>query len=73
MKRYTIQTPFNIYHFTASKWAHPVHNHTYYEIIFILQGNGKHQINGNLVEYQEGDVFLLGPEDSHNFEIDELT
>ncbi|MEC3965850.1 AraC family ligand binding domain-containing protein [Flagellimonas halotolerans] len=73
MRRYTLNSPFNIYHFEASHWEHPLHNHTYFEIIFILKGNGKHQINGNVVDYGEGDVFLLGPEDFHHFEIDKLT
>jgi YesN/AraC family two-component response regulator len=73
MKRYVLHTPFNIYHFTAKKWLHPVHNHTYFEIIFVLKGKGHHTINGNTFAYATGDVFLLGPEDSHYFEINELT
>lgn len=73
MKRYILHTPFNIYHFEASQWLHSVHKHTYFEIIFILQGKGMHNINGNTFEYAAGDVFLLGPEDFHNFEIVEQT
>jgi YesN/AraC family two-component response regulator len=73
MKRYILHTPFNIYHFKSKKWSHPVHNHTYFEIIFILKGNGRHHINGNAFSYKHGDVFLLGPEDSHFFEIDAVT
>lgn len=73
MKRYILHTPFNIYHFKAKKWAHPIHNHTYFEIIFILKGNGVHQINGSVYSYSAGDVFLLGPEDAHFFEIHNQT
>lgn len=73
MKRYILHTPFNIYHFEAYKWMHSVHKHTYFEIIFILKGNGIHNINGNTFQYAEGDVFLLGPEDYHDFEIQGLT
>lgn len=73
MKRYLLHTPFSIYHFEAKTWAHPVHRHSYFEIIFILKGNGIHNINGNTFEYSTGDVFLLGPEDYHNFEINEIT
>ncbi len=69
MKRYINNTPYNIYHFTTKKWSHPVHNHTYFEIIFILQGSGIHNINGNNIRYDEGDTFLLGPEDFHSFDI----
>lgn len=73
MQRYLLHTPFSIYHFEAKTWNHPVHKHTYFEIIFILKGSGIHNINGNTFAYTEGDVFLLGPEDFHNFEIDILT
>jgi AraC family transcriptional regulator, L-rhamnose operon regulatory protein RhaS len=73
MKRYIQYEPFNIYIFEASAWEHPVHNHTYSEIIFIKKGKGKHCINGNSFSYQEGDIFLLGPEDYHYFEIEQPT
>lgn len=73
MKRYILHTPFNIYHFEATSWIHPVHKHTYFEIIFILKGNGMHNVNGNTFRYTNGDVFLLGPEDYHHFAIHEVT
>lgn len=73
MQRYLLHTPFSIYHFEADKWNHPVHKHSYFEIIFILKGNGKHNINGNTFDYTEGDIFLLGPEDYHSFEINAIT
>lgn len=73
MKRYILHAPFSIYHFEAQTWVHSVHKHTYFEIIFILKGNGIHRINGNAFDYFEGDVFLLGPEDYHHFEIGDVT
>lgn len=73
MKRYILHTPFSIYHFKATTWTHVTHKHTYFEIIFILQGRGTHHINGNAFEYGAGDVFLLGPEDYHHFTIDSPT
>lgn len=73
MKRYILHSPFSIYHFEADTWAHSVHKHTYFEIIFIVKGNGTHYINGNAFRYEDGDVFLLGPEDYHHFQIDQPT
>lgn len=73
MKRYILHTPFNIYHFEAEQWMHSVHKHTYFEMIFILKGRGAHNINGNTFRYQAGDVYLLGPEDFHDFEIEDPT
>lgn len=73
MKRYILHDPFSIYRFKEETWLHSVHKHTYFEIIFIVEGKGNHHINGNVFEYAEGDVFLLGPEDFHHFEIDKPT
>jgi YesN/AraC family two-component response regulator len=73
MKRYLLHSPFSIYRFETDVWAHSVHNHSYFEIIFISKGFGVHNINGNAFRYEAGDVFLLGPEDFHNFSIEETT
>ncbi|RDV15434.1 AraC family transcriptional regulator [Pontibacter diazotrophicus] len=73
MRRYIQYEPFNIYLFDTSKWEHPVHKHSYFEIIFIRSGRGLHVINNNTVLYTAGDVFLLGPEDYHYFDIQEHT
>jgi AraC-like DNA-binding protein len=73
MKRYIQHEPFNIYLFSVSQWPHPVHKHSYFEIIFIRSGCGQHFINGNTFPYSMGHVFLLGPEDYHFFTISEPT
>jgi AraC family transcriptional regulator, L-rhamnose operon regulatory protein RhaS len=73
MRRYLIHDTFNVYEFSASSWEHPIHKHTYVEIIFILEGSGKHQLNGRTFDYRAGDIFYLGPEDFHAFEIAKKT
>lgn len=73
MERYKQYTPFTIIEFEAEQWEHPVHKHNYYEIIFIFKGEGKHRINDITFDYQAGDVFLLSPEDYHQFEINSRT
>lgn len=73
MKRYIQTDPFNIYCFEAEEWEHPIHKHNHFEIIFIKNGSGKHFVNNNAFKYSGGDVFLLGPEDFHYFEINEAT
>lgn len=73
MKRYLQYEPFNIYCFEAEEWQHPVHKHNHFEIIFVRSGRGCHTINKNTFQYTAGDVFLLGPEDSHFFNIKEST
>ncbi|HTS45411.1 MAG TPA: AraC family transcriptional regulator [Puia sp.] len=49
-----------------TKNARP-HRHQYFELIYVLQGQGKHIINGNQFEYKKGDLFLLNTTDQHMF------
>jgi AraC-like DNA-binding protein len=46
-----------------------LHNHNHFEIIFIHKGSGFHIVNEHRFTFQEGDIFLLGPEDYHIFEL----
>ncbi len=46
-----------------------VHKHHFFELIYVLEGSGIHTINANNYEYNKGDVFLLTPEDAHNFKV----
>jgi len=46
-----------------------LHKHHFFELIYVLDGTGIHNINNNRFEFSKGDVFLLTPEDAHTFEI----
>lgn len=72
-KRYRQFEPVLISDFEISKWHHPRHNHNHYELIYIVHGYGRHVINSNNIDYNTGDVFLLGPEEEHYFEILDTT
>ena len=43
------------------------HRHRYFEMMYVLQGQGRHIINGNQYNYQKGDLFLLNTYDTHSF------
>jgi len=73
MERYHQYHPLAIADFEAAQWEHPKHNHNHYELIYIKRGFGKHFIQDVANGYKPGDVFLLGPEDDHYFEIAEAT
>ncbi|MBB5645939.1 AraC family ligand binding domain-containing protein [Pedobacter cryoconitis] len=73
MKRYKQFAPVLISDFEVSDWIHPVHNHNHYEIIYIKNGIGNHIINSKSIKYNDGCIFLLGPEDEHYFEIERIT
>lgn len=49
------------------------HSHTYYELVYIHEGNGIHNLNENVLSYQAGDLFLIAPGESHSFEINDPT
>jgi len=51
----------------------PTHSHTYYEIIYILKGNGVHHLNKNLLYYKTHDLFVISPDDEHYFDIKKST
>jgi AraC family L-rhamnose operon regulatory protein RhaS len=73
MERYRQFEPILISDFEVCEWQHPTHNHNHYEFIYIKHGAGIHTINQLTINYERGDVFLIGPEDDHNFEIKETT
>lgn len=59
--------------FEEDQYHLPRHSHTYYEIIYIMKGNGIHQLNKNLLPYQAGDLFVLSTDDEHYFDIKKTT
>lgn len=59
--------------FEEEKFHLPTHGHTYYEIIYIIKGNGIHHLNSNLIPYKPGDLFVISPEDEHYFDIKKST
>jgi AraC family L-rhamnose operon regulatory protein RhaS len=73
MKRYKQFAPVLISDFEVSEWIHPLHNHNHYELIYIKSGMGNHVINSKSIKYNDGCVFLLGPEEDHFFEIERTT
>ncbi|MBS1664084.1 MAG: helix-turn-helix domain-containing protein [Bacteroidetes bacterium] len=47
------------------------HTHSFFELIYIVDGSGKQCINEVEVDYEKGDLFLVAPNDSHLFRIKE--
>jgi AraC family transcriptional regulator, L-rhamnose operon regulatory protein RhaS len=73
MQRYRQFQPLLIEDFEVTEWAHPAHRHNHYEVIYISHGEGRHIINDVAMPYSQGDVFLLGPEEAHYFEVKQCT
>jgi AraC family L-rhamnose operon regulatory protein RhaS len=73
MKRFNSFHSINVFRLELEKWEYEVHKHNYYELVFIEQGSGKHLVNDLCYCYKERDIYLLTPDDAHEFNIDTKT
>jgi AraC-like DNA-binding protein len=65
--------PFSITFETLDEYNQKEHQHTFFELVYILSGTGKQCINENTFEYRSGHLFLLTPQDCHTFRITSTT
>lgn len=72
-KRFFSAASFNVFELDLEFWEYPRHTHNFFELIFIVSGNGIHKLNDSSFEYNNGDVFLLTPNDEHAFVVKERT
>ncbi|MET3115447.1 AraC-like DNA-binding protein [Pedobacter sp. CG_S7] len=42
----------------------------FFELVHVISGNGDHAVNGNRVPYFPGDLFLITPNDRHEFDLE---
>ena len=73
MQRFSLQDTFLIKKFKKLDRHQDEDKRTYFEIIFIEEGKGKHFINEFIITYNTGDIFLIAPDDTHWFDINEVT
>lgn len=62
-----------IRHFQTTVWPFPLHNHNHYELMLISDGNGTHELNKQINPYSGNTIFILSPEDTHDFNIETET
>jgi len=69
-KRFFITKDLDVLEFeSVNEWGYPRHKHNFFELTFILEGTGQHILNESSIDYKEGDVFFLTPNDEHEFKI----
>ncbi|PSL32250.1 helix-turn-helix domain-containing protein [Chitinophaga ginsengisoli] len=51
----------------------PIHSHSFFELIYIVSGKGRHFVNESSFHYSPGHLFLITPGDSHHFDIQKQT
>ncbi|QES90824.1 helix-turn-helix domain-containing protein [Rhizosphaericola mali] len=73
MKRLKQFEPLIISAFEERVYHLPMHNHTYFEIIYIVSGKGKHVLDNMEFDYEPSSIFFVSPENKHHFKIEEKT
>ncbi|KAA9349087.1 helix-turn-helix domain-containing protein [Larkinella humicola] len=73
MKKESLHEPFEIVCKTLDECPKSEHQHSFFELIYILSGTGRQCINQNQFAYRAGHLFLITPEDCHSFEIETTT
>jgi hypothetical protein len=53
--------------------SHKIHSHNNYELNYILSGSGNRIVGNSISSYCEGDLFLLGPNIPHCWNVPETT
>ncbi|MCT6869945.1 MAG: AraC family ligand binding domain-containing protein [Apibacter sp.] len=56
-----------------NEYSCEMHKQDHYELIYIERGKGKHFYNDSIIEYSDGDLFVLSPNDRHYFKVDHET
>lgn len=65
--------PFEIESIRLSSDVMPEHTNSFFEMIFVLEGSGTQIINQHELPYSADKLFLIFPQDTHGFEIDETS
>jgi AraC-like DNA-binding protein len=65
--------PYSISVQTVNEYPKRVKQNAFFELVYILAGEGRHCVNDNKFGYKEGDMFLLTPADLHDFQVDVTT
>jgi AraC-like DNA-binding protein len=68
-----LHQPYCIAHKTLDHCPKLAHQHSFFELIYIISGSGKQCINKSKFDYHAGHIFLITPDDCHSFEIEDRT
>ncbi|MDM1293155.1 helix-turn-helix domain-containing protein [Sphingobacterium sp. N143] len=69
MRREHLYVPFEIVQQTFDVCPKPCHQHSFFELVYIVSGTGKQYINMHQLNYKPGQLFLIAPQDYHWFDV----
>lgn len=73
MKRENLHQTFEISFSELDESQLKEHDHTFFELVYILSGTGIQWINNNKFPYHGGHLFMITPGDIHSFDIHTTT
>lgn len=73
MRRENLHQPFEISFSELDESQLQEHDHTFFELVYILSGTGVQWINNNKFLYHDGHLFMITPGDTHSFDIHTTT
>ncbi len=73
MNTENLYQPFEIVYKETDECPKPAHKHNFFELVYIMDGTGKHCINKNKFDYYRGHLFLITPQDSHKLHVKTTT
>jgi len=65
--------PYEIEYLQVKNYSVKEHKHTFFEMVFILEGTGVQSINKHSLPYKADKLFLIFPQDTHGFEVHKET
>lgn len=69
MIKENLYEPFEIVVKELDACVKKAHEHSFFELVYIISGTGEQCINKNRFAYHQGHMFLITPEDCHSFDI----
>ena len=73
MPKQQLYEPYTISLETINEFPPRAKQNSFFELVYILSGEGRHCVNENRYQYLAGDMFLLTPADVHDFKIEKTT
>lgn len=69
MAKELLYEPYSISVETLDEYKSRKRQNSFFELVYILAGTGRKSINGTMMDYESGALFLVTPEDTSSFEI----
>ncbi len=73
MKQENIYQTFEIEYKELNECPKEEHKHSFFELVYIVYGMGRQLINNESFNYEAGQMFLITPDDTHCFEVQNTT